>query len=367
MHSVMSVLRLFGEAYQKFFMDDAPRLAAALAFYALLSAAPLLIVAVAVAGLVFSQNAIRQDVLLAIGSTVGPQGRDVVQTLFDNAYDAYRPGSGLLASLVGAVLLLIGASGVFAQLNAAVAKIWGTEHRVRGSVRTAVVERVRGIGMVLLVGVLLIAVLAGTTSMADLQRFLLRAMGLTQVGLEIVNFLVTILVVAAFFATVYRALPGTDAAWREVWPGAVAAAPLFAAANLALTYYLGTSAIGSAYGAAGSLVVLLLWTYVASMIFFFGAEVSSVYAARRKARLLSQEDDVDGRRDAERREAERWEEVELEEEARRSRPPRGADGGADDAGDDERDEPTDPPGMDATDDGSHDEPPARTWDAGHRR
>ena len=347
MPSVMSALRLFGAAYQKFFMDDAPRLAAALAFYALLSAAPLLIVAVAVAGLVFSQDAIRQDVLLAIGSMVGPQGRDVVQTLFDNAYDAYRPGSGLLASLVGAVLLLVGASGVFAQLNAAVAKIWGTEHRVRGSVRMAVVERVRGIGMVLLVGVLLIALLGTTTSVADIQRFLLRAIGLTQLGLEIVNFLVTILVAAAFFATVYRALPGTDAAWREVWPGAVAAAPLFAAANLALTYYLGTSALGSAYGAAGSLVVLLLWTYIASMIFFFGAEVSSVYAQRRKERLASQEEDIDVREDAQRREAERWEEVELEEEARRSPSDGGAAGAA---GDDRHDEPRDPPRAEAAED-----------------
>ena len=294
MHRLMAVLRLFGRAYQKFFRDDGPRLAAAVAFYALLSFAPLLIVAVAVAGLVFTQEAIRQDVLAAIGSTVGPAGREVVDTLFENAYDAYRPGTGVVASLIGALLLLVGASGVFAQLNASVAKIWGTEHRVRGSMRLVIAERIRGVGMVLLVGVLLIAVLAATTSLASFQRFLIRSTGLSEIALEIARVGLDMVVVASFFAIVYRALPGTDAAWREVWPGAVAAAPLFVAANFALSYYLGTSALGSAYGAAGSLVVLLLWVYFAAMVFFFGAELSSVYAHRRRDRVASAEGALEG-------------------------------------------------------------------------
>lgn len=289
MRSVISVFRLFAESFQAFFEDDAPRLAAALAFYALLSLAPLLIVAVGVASLVFNQEAIRQDVLDSIGNTIGPAGREVGATLFENAYDAYRPTSGLLASIIGGVLLLVGASGVFAQLNASVAKIWDTEERVRGGVLIAIAERLRGVGMVLVVGLLLIASLSATTAITNFQRFLVRTTDVSEVGLELLNLGLNLFVVAAFFALVYRALPATDASWRDVWPGAVVAAPLFAAGNYALGLYLGTSALTSAYGAAGSIVVLLLWIYFAALVFFFGAEVSSVYAGRREPRVQSGE------------------------------------------------------------------------------
>jgi membrane protein len=173
---------------------------------------------------------------------------------------------------------------VFTQLNASVAKIWGSEHRVRGSIRLAVTERIRGIGMVILVGLMLIAMLSATTAVTNFQRFLVRSTELSELGLEILNLGANLLLVAAFFAFLYRALPGTDARWREVWPGALVAAPLFAAANYGLGVYLGRNALGSAYGAAGSLVVLLLWVYFIAMVLFFGAEVSSAYAQKRRAR-----------------------------------------------------------------------------------
>ena len=284
MGSIRVVVGVVAGAFQSFFEDDAPRLAAALAFYALLSFAPLLIVAVGVASLIFTQEGVRQDVLELIATTVGPSGREVGETLFENAYDAYRPSSGVVASLIGGALLLIGASGVFTQLNASVAKIWGTEERVRGGILIALVERLRGIGMVLVVGLLLVGSLGATTAITNFQRFLARTTELNATGLEVVNIAINLLVVAAFFAVTYRALPATDARWRDVWPGALAAAPLFAAGNFALSFYLGTSALGSAYGAAGSVVALLLWVYFASMVFFFGAEVSSEVAKRREAR-----------------------------------------------------------------------------------
>lgn len=284
MRRLRSAIGLLRASYQAFFEDDVPRLAAAVAFYALLSAAPLLLVAVGVAGLVFSQDAIRQDVLELVETTIGPAGREVGSTLFENAYDAYQPRSGVLASLIGGVLLLVASSGVFTQLNAAIAKIWGTEHRVRGGIRVALVERLRGVGMVLIVGFLLMASLAATTAITNFQRFLVRTTELSETGLELLNVGVSLFVMAAFFAMVYRAMPATDASWADVWPGAVVAAPMFAAGNYALSFYLGTSALGSAYGAAGSLVVFLLWIYFAAMVFFYGAEVSSIYAGRRKSR-----------------------------------------------------------------------------------
>lgn len=284
MRRLRSVFSLLSASYQAFFEDDVPRLAAALAFYALLSAAPLLLVAVGVAGLMFSQDAIRQDVLGIIETTIGPAGREVGATLFENAYDAYQPRSGVVASLIGGVLLLVASSGVFTQLNAALAKIWGTEHRVRGGIRIALTERLRGVGMVIVVGVLLMVSLAATNALTNVQRFLVRTSELSEIGLELLNLGLSVFVLAVFFATVYRAMPATDASWADVWPGAVVAAPVFAAANYALSFYLGTSALGSAYGAAGSLVVLLLWIYFAAMVFFYGAEVSSIYLGRRKSR-----------------------------------------------------------------------------------
>lgn len=290
MDRFLAVFGIFRDAFQAFFEDDAPRLSAALAFYALLSFAPLLIVAVGVASLIFTQEAIREDVLALISSTVGPAGREVGATLFDNAYEAYRPTSGVVASLIGGVLLLAGASGVFTQLNASIAKIWGTEERVRGGPRKVIMERVRGVGMVIVVGLLLVGSLGATTTITNVQRFLVRSTELNQTSLELVNIGINLLVVAAFFAVTYRTLPATDARWRDVWPGALAAAPLFAAGNYALSLYLGTSALGSAYGAAGSVVVLLLWVYFASMVFFFGAEVSSEVAKRREARWRLRDD-----------------------------------------------------------------------------
>lgn len=283
------MFRLLSASYQAFFEDDVPRLAAALAFYALLSAAPLLLVAVGVASMVFSQEAVQEDVLEFIGTAIGPSGREVGSTLFENAYDAYQPRAGVVASLIGGILLLVGSSGVFTQLNASIAKIWGTEDRVRGGIRVALAERLRGVGMVLVVGVLLIASLAATTAITSFQRFLVRNTDLSEVGLEALNVGSSLFVVALFFAVVYRALPATDASWRDVWPGAVVAAPLFAAGNYALSLYLGRSALQSAFGAAGSLVVFLFWVYFAAMVFFFGAEVSSIYAGRRRDRAKRRE------------------------------------------------------------------------------
>lgn len=284
MHRAMAVATLLRDAVRSFFEDDVPRLAAALAFYALLSLAPLLIVAVAVAGAVFSQQQVQGEVLEFVAITVGPAGEEVAAAVFENAYDAYRPATGVWASVIGALLLLVGASGVFTQLNASVAKIWGTEESLGTGFLAAVRERLRGVVMVLVVGLMLVALVAATALLGNIEAYLDRATTLSAASLEVVGIVVHLIAVALYFALVYRTLPATTASWRDVWPGAVTAAPLFAAGNWALSTYLSRSAVSSAYGAAGFLVVFLLWLYFAASVFLFGAEVSSEYSRRRRGR-----------------------------------------------------------------------------------
>ncbi len=258
-------------------MDDkVPRLSAALAFYTILSAAPLLVIVLAVVGLVFHQDQqVRQMMVEQLGGLVGAKGGEAIRLMIEHAD---RPGSSVTAMIVGAVMLLFGASGVFAELQDSLNTIWEVATKPGRGILGTIRDRFLSLAMVFGTGFLLLVTLVISTGLAALTRFA----GLEGVGVvgEAVNFLVSFVVVTLLFAMIYKFLPDVKIGWRDVWVGAVATSLLFAVGKLLIGLYLGHASVGSAYGAAGSLVVFVVWVYYSAQILFLGTELTKVYANR---------------------------------------------------------------------------------------
>ena len=257
--------------------DKVPRLGAALAFYSVLSIAPLLLIAIAIAALVFGQEAASGQLVGQIRGLVGKEGAEAVQQMLKNAQ---KPGAGILATVVGFVTLLSAASGVFGQLQDAMNTIWEVQPREGRGVLGIVKDRFFSFTMVLGTGFLLLTSLILSTAVAAAFGFV----GGLAPGLKPLlaagDLLVSAVVVTLLFALIFKLLPDARIAWRDVWVGAGLTTALFLVGKALIGAYLGRSGYGSAYGAAGSLVVLLVWIYYSSQILFFGAEFTKVYAER---------------------------------------------------------------------------------------
>src|SRR5688572_4663176 len=262
--------------------DEASRLAASLSLYTLLSIAPLLVIAVAVAGMVFGEEAARGHISQEIGGIVGPQAGQAIQSLVANAS---QPSSGLVSSIVSIVVVLFGASGVFGELQASLNRIWEVKPRPGRGIRGIIRDRffsfamVMGVAFLLLVSLLVSAALAGATAYFK---------GIISFPLlwEAFNQAVSIGVTGLLFALIFKLVPDIKIAWRDVWVGGLVTALLFAIGRTALAWYVGRSATVSPFGAAGSLVALIVWVYYSAQILFLGAEFAQVYASRYGARIV---------------------------------------------------------------------------------
>ncbi len=259
-----------------------PRLGAALAFYTVLSLAPLVVVVVGVASLVFARQQIQTELVAQLGSLAGPSGAKLAQTLLDNAYHAYRPSSGVIASAVGLGALLFGASAVVAQLESALDTIWDAT-RDGGGIRRLLLHRALSFALVLGLGFLLLASLLFNAALAAFHHAVHQALGAPAGLLDAVNGAAGLALTALLIATMYRYLPDEPVRWRDAAYGAVLSALLFTAGKWLLGRYLGHSALASAYGAAGSLVIVLVWIYYSAQILFLGAEVARATAEEREA------------------------------------------------------------------------------------
>lgn len=257
------------------FDHDATAMGAALAFYAMFSVAPLLIIAIAISGFVFGEDAARGQIVHEMDGLVGKEGALVIQSLIENAD---RPKAGIWATVTGVVVLMFGASGVFGQLQDALNKIWGVAPKPGQTVITMVRRRFLSFAMTLVVGFLLLISLALTAWLSALGTFVAGIMPEASIIGQMLNLLVSFGVIALLFAMIYKVLPDAKIGWQDVWAGALVTALLFTLGKHVIGLYLGTSAVRSAYGAAGSLVVLLLWVYYSSQILFFGAEITKAYA-----------------------------------------------------------------------------------------
>jgi membrane protein len=268
---------LLREAAREWQQDNCLRIGAALAFYTLLSLAPLLLVTIAIVALVLGDDFARSEVMARVEGMVGA---DTAATLRDMVERASQPRSGLLATAVGLAMSAIGASGVFGQLQRALNDIWDVRRAPGRGVRGLLLDRVRAFSMLLLIGVLLIASLgvgAALSALADQIAGLFPGAFLTA---RLLDVLTSIGVTAVLFGLTFKVLPDLAIRWSDVAVGALVSALLFAVGRLGISWYLGRASAASVYGAAGSLVVLLLWIYYSSQLLFFGAEFTQVYARR---------------------------------------------------------------------------------------
>ncbi|MBC7971056.1 MAG: YihY/virulence factor BrkB family protein [Verrucomicrobia bacterium] len=257
--------------------------AAALAYYTIFSLAPLLLIAIAIAGVVFGEDAARGEIVGQIQGLVGKEGATAIQTMIQNAH---RPGSGgTIATIVGIATLLFGASGVFGQLQDALNAIWGVKPKPGQGIKSFIQTRFLSFAMVLVISFLLLVSLVLSAALAAIATFFSRFMPDLVILGQVLNFVISFGFITLLFAAIYKFLPDVNVAWKDLWIGAATTALLFNIGKFLIGLYLGSSGASSTYGAAGSLVVILLWVFYSAQILLFGAEFTQVFAKYRGSEI----------------------------------------------------------------------------------
>ncbi len=267
---------LLKQVWQSWLDDYAMSMGAALAYYTLFSLAPLLLIVISVAGLFFGEDAARGQIVEQLRLLMGTAGASVVQDLLASVR---QPGEGLAATLLGLGLLLVGATSVFGELQDALDRIWRAPARLLNNSWLSLVRtRVLSFGMILAIGFLLVVSLLASTGLEIIgQHWNLMLGGWYPLAVA-TNAVVAFTLVTAMFALIYKVMPSVRVLWRDVWIGALFTALLFTLGKSLISRYIGGSGITSVFGAAGSLVALLLWVYYSAQIFLIGAEFTWVYA-----------------------------------------------------------------------------------------
>ncbi len=274
------IFTLLRDAFLAFGQDKAPRLAAAIAYYAMFSLAPLLLLAVLVAGQFLSSGTVLDDLFGPAGivaQNLGLEAADFLRGLIDT--DALQKGS-VIATIAAFVTLFMGATGLFVQLQDALNSMWGADPGPPQGFVNVLWTRVKSFLMILAIGLLLIAFLGVNTYLSAIAQRLGDTIGAGAFFVRAGTALLSVLFLAPVFAGIYKVLPDVKLEWREVWVGGFFTSTLFTLGQLGIGLYLGQAAPGSAFGAAATLIVLLLWIYYSAMIFFFGAEVTWVYSQK---------------------------------------------------------------------------------------
>ena len=252
-------------------------MAAALAYYTIFSLAPLLIIAVAIAGLVFGMEAAQGEISGQIQGLVGRDGAKAIQAMIQSAH---KPVHGVIGSVIGIFALFLGASGVFCEMQDALDSIWHVSPDTKAGVLGLLRERFLSFGMVLGIGFLLLVSLLFSALVAAVTKYLAGMLPIPAVLFESFDFFLSLLFITILFAMMFKLLPSTTIAWSDVWIGAALTSLLFTAGKFAIGFYIGKNVSESAYGAAGSLVVIVAWIYYSALILYFGAEFTRVYANR---------------------------------------------------------------------------------------
>ena len=268
---------LFKRALAGWWNDNVPRLGASLAYYTLFALAPILIVAITIAGLVFGADVVQRQVTGEIGGLVGDQGANAVRAMLEGA--SKRGGDGI-ATAVGLVTFFIGSTGAFLELQTALNAIWRVKPKPDAGIKDMLLQRLVSFGLVIGVGFVLLVSLLVSAALSALNSYI---GGLVPQIAEVwqgINALVSLGVVTLLFAMIYQFLPDVDLRLRHVWVGALVTAGLFNIGKYLIGLYLGTSGVASAYGAAGSVVVLLVWVYYSSQVVLLGAEFTRAYTER---------------------------------------------------------------------------------------
>jgi len=271
----MKIWHLARDTVAAFIEDNALSRGAAIAFYTVISIAPVLVIVVAIAGLVFGEDAARHAISGQISGLMGTQAADVLQAAIAGADNRQ---SGILATVLGLITLTIAASGVFGEMQATLNVIWKV-HPKGGTLSQLIRSRTASLGLVAVLGFLLMVSLVVSALLAALTDIINSYLPFGAAILAALNFVISFAMVAVLFGAIYKILPDHKLQWRDVIIGAVATSALFEVGKSLIGFYIGRMAISSSYGAAGAVLVVLLWIYYSAQIFLLGAEFTKVYAS----------------------------------------------------------------------------------------
>ena len=280
--TVRTFLNLLKATWDEWNEDKAPRLGAALAYYTVFSLAPLLIIVIAIAGFVFGQQAAQTAVLDQVRGLVGEQGSQLLQTALQSSQ---HPTQGLVATVVSLAGLALGALGVFGALQDALNTIWEVAPKPGLSLVEQIKLRFMPLTLVLGTGFLLLVSLVVSAVLTGIGAYFGSLLPLPAFVFEAINFILSFVIITLLFALIFKYLPDAHIAWRDVWIGSLLTSLLFVIGKLLIGLYLGNASVGSIYGAAGSLAVLLVWIYYSAQILFLGAEFTQVYANQYGSRI----------------------------------------------------------------------------------
>lgn len=278
------IIELLKETFHEWQEDKASRLAAALAYYTAFSIAPLLVIAIAIAAIVFGEEAAQGQIASQLGTLVGKEAAEAIQAMLVSS--SRQSGQGIIATVISIALLFFGASNIFTQLQDSLNTIWEVAPKPGRGIKGIVKDRILSFGMVLGIGFLLLVSLILSTVLATLGNYLGGIMPGLHFLWSVLNFLLSFGVITLLFALMFKFLPDVKITWGDVGIGAVITALLFTIGKTLISLYLGNSGVGSTYGAAGSLVVLLLWVNYSAQILFFGAEFTQVYANKYGSQIV---------------------------------------------------------------------------------
>ena len=280
---------LLKQTFTEWSNDKVPRLGAALAYYTVFAIVPLLIIIIAIIGLVYGQEAAQSYILDQIAGLVGEQSANAIK---DMIHRANQPSTGIVATVVAVVTLLFGASGLFGQLQDALNTIWGVEPKPGRGIWGLIKDRFLSFMAVLGTGFLLLVSLVLSAALSAFGKWFGGWLPAPELVLQGFNLIISFGVITVLFAMMFKLLPDARIAWSNVWVGAAITALLFTLGKFLIGLYLGKSDVGSAYGAAGSLVIVLLWVYYSAQILLFGAEFTQVYANTSGASIVPTEQAV---------------------------------------------------------------------------
>ncbi|HEY9824508.1 MAG TPA: YihY/virulence factor BrkB family protein [Stenomitos sp.] len=270
------ILKLLKGTFAEWQKDKVPLLAASLAYYTVFSIAPLLLIAISIAGVFFGEEAVRGEIIGQIQGLVGREGASTIQSMLQNTQ---KPNSGgAVATIFSVVTLLLGASGVFGQLQEALNIIWEVEPKPGKNIIIFLRSRFLSLAMVLVIGFLLLVSSLLTTVLVAFTGLINRLIPGSQILGSTLEFIISFSVITLLFAAIYKVLPDVKVPWRNLWVGSAVTALLFNIGKIAIGFYLGNSNIASTYGAAGSVIIVLIWVFYSAQILLLGAEFTQVYS-----------------------------------------------------------------------------------------
>lgn len=280
---------LLTESFSEWQQDKASVWGASLSYYTLFSLSPLLLIIISLAGLLFGRQAVEGSIVSQLRGLLGAPGAAVLQ---ETIRSAQKPSTSIFTTVIGIIILLIGASGVFGQLKEALNAIFNVTKKSSRGIKGLVLEKILTFSMVAVIGFLLIISLVASAVIAGINAYFNAVFPFPEFILEIINFIVSFGLITLLFACIYKVLPDIKIPWKYIWIGSAVTSLLFTIGKTLIGLYLGLGSVGSSYGAAASVIIILVWVYYAAMIFFYGAEITQVYARRHGAVLLPKKGSV---------------------------------------------------------------------------